>query len=109
MKSYKEATTQYRYKSKVFSLFLLDDGRIQIRTLANGSGSGRPKNLWILQIRIKNTAREDKAYVRRALSCKFLLYLVGIGPLPILRIVQTSQPEIGQLYLTPARIIAYTS
>ena len=34
-------------------------------------------------------------------------YLVGIGPLPILGIVQTSQPEIGQLNLTPATIIAY--
>jgi hypothetical protein len=45
-----------------FIQFFLDDRRIRIRTyLTNGSGcgSGRPKNIWILRIRIRNTASQS--------------------------------------------------
>ncbi len=42
-------------------LFLLDNRRIRIHALTNGSGcgSGRPKNIWILRIRIRNTGIHD--------------------------------------------------
>ena len=38
-----------------FFFCFLDVGRIGSASLTNGSGSGRPKNIWILRIRIRNT------------------------------------------------------
>jgi hypothetical protein len=49
IKSPKEVTKQLE---KVFLPFLLDDRKIP---LTNRSGSGRPKNMWIWWIRIRNT------------------------------------------------------
>ncbi len=50
-KSHKEVTKQQ--KSMFFLLFLLNDRRIPIRIhISDGSGSGMPKNIWILRIRI---------------------------------------------------------
>ncbi len=51
------------HKSRFFLLFLHDDRRIRIRsriqsiplTSGSGSGSWRPKNMWIRWIRIRNT------------------------------------------------------
>jgi hypothetical protein len=39
----------------VTKLFLLDEGSIRIRTINDGSGSGRSKNIRVLRIRIHNT------------------------------------------------------
>ncbi len=44
-----------QYKSRFFLLFLLDDGRIRIRTNIDGSGSLRSKSIRILRIRIHIT------------------------------------------------------
>jgi len=47
----------------MFSLLFLLERRIWIRSLTNGSGpaSGRPKNIWILQIRIRFRIRNTDA------------------------------------------------
>jgi hypothetical protein len=59
IKSVKEKSSNSK-KSRFFLRFLLDDGRIPIRTNNDGSGSGRPKNIWILWIR--NTGSSPGTY-----------------------------------------------
>jgi hypothetical protein len=48
-------------ESMFFLLFLVDD-----RLMANGSGSGRPNNIWILRIRIRYTGMK----LTSAISCQ---------------------------------------
>jgi hypothetical protein len=55
-KNNKEATKQY--KSRFFLLLLLQDGRIRIRM--NNDESGSSKHIWIVRIRIHNTASNSR-------------------------------------------------
>jgi hypothetical protein len=55
IKRHKDVTKQYLGINVVSLQFSLEDRRIRIHFLTNGSGcgSGRPKNIWILRIRIR--------------------------------------------------------
>ncbi len=58
---------------KFFCLLLFEGVHLyhfsKIHTLTNGSGSGRPKNIWTLRIRIRNKGLEIKKLTQKFQKC----------------------------------------
>jgi hypothetical protein len=70
MKSHTEVTNQQ--ESIFFYYFcLMIDGSGSV-SLTNGSGSGRPKYMWILRIRIRNTVYNGEIRPRKRPEMEFL-------------------------------------
>ncbi len=76
---------------RFFLLFILDDGRIWIRTTTNnhGSGSWRPKNFWILRIRIRNTLNKLPSY------CSLLVWTSFLAIIILLSLLWDMQLSLG--------------
>jgi hypothetical protein len=81
IKRHKEVTKKYRYESSFSDYFcLMIEGSGSI-PLTNGSGSGRPKNIWI---RIRNTDYKHIApRLEKLILPEAVFLVVPVDPDPI--------------------------